>query len=217
MDQTVIDQIKRQIKQEMQLHLDSEFHHLHQIIKRLQDELYLLKNPAPKNLPYSERFPAHETIVRLQAQLFVDAPKQGVTTHKIKVYVWDRPEARTYNEIVKYKDGYYMPYVFPVRLPQVYAKQRGWDEERVAGWTHRRIGHLSHKGKKKGDGTIDVFDHIAVLHDDMYLDLFIDAHPFKFGHGTPAKPSSNPKAPRHIWYLDIADDGTESAPSAFSH
>ena len=216
MDRTIIDEIKQQIKQEMQLYLDSETHHLHQKIKYLQDEIYFLKNPAPKNLPYSERFPPLETIVRLQAQLFVNAPKQGVTTHQIKVYLWDRPEARTYNEIVKFKDGYYMPFVFSVRPAIDYVKQREWDPEGF-DLRHKRMGHLVHKGKKRGDGTIDVLDHVAVLHEDMWLDVFLDRHPFKFGCGTPAKPSANPKAPRHIWYLDIADDGSQSASSQFSH
>lgn len=170
-----------------------------------QVELLMAHKPSKPVLRFEAMFPDPDTIIKLQAQLWVNKPKQGVTSHNLKVYVWTNDPKRNPDH---WPDGYWIGWNFPLRLPTC------WNDTGtllpIDQWARNitdadgcRIGCVEHKGKTRGkkiSGTKCIPCHSAMFAEEtMELELNIQGCEFDFGRGEPAKKTGD-NAPVHIWY-----------------
>jgi hypothetical protein len=198
------------------MHDELRLYNIEQAIRNLNQQsdaiMARLRNVKPF-VPWREEFPDRGRITSLQAQLFENDSRKGLSARVVKVYLWDRPEEKD-NPYQKqwWPDGYYMPFVFPLKHPRDFAGQgsmtpiENWATDLRSSNRDWWVGCVENKGKRRGkqiDGTLKVMSHGAILAPTFDLALTICGEEYEFGTGEPAKKSDSEKAPTRIWYLKL--------------
>lgn len=164
----------------------------------------LLMKAGKQTLPWRERMPPAESIIKIEAQLFRNKPKKGTNTHLLKVYLWDNSD----RDPNAYKNGYWQAWMIPLKLAsETSARESDIFNACLTDYATdpaARIGCVTHKGRKTNvKGTATVPDQLAIYNEDNHtLIVMIGEMCIELGCGEPQN-SKTPNSAVRKWKQSV--------------